>query len=163
MKRLYIAAGIVVLLGALETAALVLDRVDRLGVLHAAAPMAPRFEVDPLWPKPLPNHWLLGQTIGVSVDARHHEPPNCAMLRAGTADSGVRRVGCSHWKLGRAGAGLRLAEFEPWRDGGPQRERLDRRKWARAATRRCPGTARGGPRTTGVGREPDGGRPRLFQ
>ena len=21
---------------------------------------APRFEVDPLWPKPLPNHWLLG-------------------------------------------------------------------------------------------------------
>jgi DNA-binding beta-propeller fold protein YncE len=27
------------------------------------------FEVDPLWPKPLPNHWLLGMTIGVSVDA----------------------------------------------------------------------------------------------
>ena len=26
---------------------------------------APRFEVDPLWPKPLPNHWLLGSTIGV--------------------------------------------------------------------------------------------------
>src|SRR4029450_8845647 len=21
--------------------------------------MAPRFEVDPMWPKPLPNHWLL--------------------------------------------------------------------------------------------------------
>ncbi|MGZ5662048.1 MAG: hypothetical protein ACXWG6_11840 [Usitatibacter sp.] len=29
---------------------------------------APRFEVDPLWPKPLPNHWLLGMTIGVWVD-----------------------------------------------------------------------------------------------
>ncbi len=28
------------------------------------------FEVDPLWPKPLPNHWLMGQTIGVSVDAK---------------------------------------------------------------------------------------------
>ena len=26
---------------------------------------APMFEVDPLWPKPLPNHWLLGWTIGV--------------------------------------------------------------------------------------------------
>ena len=33
---------------------------------------APRFEVDPLWPKPLPNHWLLGSTIGVSVDAQDH-------------------------------------------------------------------------------------------
>ena len=30
--------------------------------------MAPRFEVDPLWPKPLPNHWLLGTVIGVDVD-----------------------------------------------------------------------------------------------
>jgi DNA-binding beta-propeller fold protein YncE len=29
---------------------------------------APKFEVDPLWPKPLPNHWLLGMTIGVWVD-----------------------------------------------------------------------------------------------
>ena len=32
------------------------------------AVQAPRFEVDPLWPKPLPNHWLLGSTVGVSVD-----------------------------------------------------------------------------------------------
>jgi len=28
----------------------------------------PILEVDPLWPKPLPNHWLLGATIGVWVD-----------------------------------------------------------------------------------------------
>ena len=34
--------------------------------------MAPMFEVDPLWPKPLPNHWLLGSTIGVGVDSRDH-------------------------------------------------------------------------------------------
>jgi DNA-binding beta-propeller fold protein YncE len=33
---------------------------------------APLFEVDPLWPKPLPNHWVLGSTIGVSVDAADH-------------------------------------------------------------------------------------------
>jgi len=25
-----------------------------------------------MWPKPLPNHWLLGQTIGVSVDSYDH-------------------------------------------------------------------------------------------
>jgi DNA-binding beta-propeller fold protein YncE len=33
---------------------------------------APRFEVEPMWPKPLPNHWILGMTIGVSVDAQDH-------------------------------------------------------------------------------------------
>ncbi|MBO0861520.1 MAG: hypothetical protein J2P21_24130 [Chloracidobacterium sp.] len=37
-----------------------------------AAVMAPRFEVDPLWPKPLPNHWYIGMTIGVGVDAQDH-------------------------------------------------------------------------------------------
>jgi DNA-binding beta-propeller fold protein YncE len=30
----------------------------------------PIFEVDPLWPKPLPNEGLLGMTIGVSIDAQ---------------------------------------------------------------------------------------------
>ena len=33
---------------------------------------APMFEVDPLWPKPLPNHWVMGSTIGVSVDSQDH-------------------------------------------------------------------------------------------
>ena len=33
---------------------------------------APMFEVDPMWPKPLPNHWIMGNTIGVSVDAQDH-------------------------------------------------------------------------------------------
>ncbi len=33
---------------------------------------APRFEVDPLWPKPLPNGWLMGMAIGVGVDDRDH-------------------------------------------------------------------------------------------
>ena len=33
---------------------------------------APYFEVDPFWPRPLPNHWVLGSSIGVSVDERDH-------------------------------------------------------------------------------------------
>ena len=37
-------------------------------VAQQSGAQAPRFEVDPLWPKPLPNHWVLGQTIGVWVD-----------------------------------------------------------------------------------------------
>jgi hypothetical protein len=39
---------------------------------HARTLTAPRFEVDPLWPKPLPNHWVLGNVIGVGVDDRDH-------------------------------------------------------------------------------------------
>jgi hypothetical protein len=31
--------------------------------------MVPKFEVDPFWPKPLPNHWILGMTAGVAIDA----------------------------------------------------------------------------------------------
>jgi DNA-binding beta-propeller fold protein YncE len=38
----------------------------------AAGTDAPDFEVDPFWPKPLPNHWVLGSTIGVSVDDQDH-------------------------------------------------------------------------------------------
>jgi DNA-binding beta-propeller fold protein YncE len=33
---------------------------------------APMFEVDPFWPKPLPNHWLIGNAVGVGVDSRDH-------------------------------------------------------------------------------------------
>jgi DNA-binding beta-propeller fold protein YncE len=33
---------------------------------------APKFEVDPMWPKPLPNNWVMGEAIGVSVDAQDH-------------------------------------------------------------------------------------------
>ena len=39
---------------------------------QARSVQAPLFEVDPLWPKPLPNHWLLGMTIGVWVDELDH-------------------------------------------------------------------------------------------
>ena len=34
--------------------------------------MAPKFTVDPFWPRPLPNRWLLGQVSGVAVDAQDH-------------------------------------------------------------------------------------------
>ncbi|MFZ9898749.1 MAG: hypothetical protein ACO3F5_04840 [Gemmatimonadaceae bacterium] len=40
--------------------------------LAQPAVQAPVFEVDPFWPKPLPNGWVLGSTIGVGVDARDH-------------------------------------------------------------------------------------------
>ena len=32
----------------------------------------PQFMVDPFWPKPLPNNWLLGQVAGIRVDRFDH-------------------------------------------------------------------------------------------
>jgi DNA-binding beta-propeller fold protein YncE len=32
----------------------------------------PQFQVDPLWPKHLPNNWLLGQVSGITVDRFDH-------------------------------------------------------------------------------------------
>jgi glyoxylase-like metal-dependent hydrolase (beta-lactamase superfamily II) len=32
----------------------------------------PVYTVDPYWPKPLPNHWVIGAVAGVAVDARDH-------------------------------------------------------------------------------------------
>ena len=28
----------------------------------------PRYAVDPYWPKPLPNNWILGQVAGIATD-----------------------------------------------------------------------------------------------
>lgn len=33
---------------------------------------APVFEVDPYWPKPLPNNWVIGSAIGIGIDSRDH-------------------------------------------------------------------------------------------
>lgn len=32
--------------------------------------VAPEFRVDPFWPKPLPNDWILGQVAGIDVDSQ---------------------------------------------------------------------------------------------
>jgi len=68
-RKLYVGAVVLVLLAALGITASLLDK---KAAVEAAAVQAPRFEVDPMWPKPLPNHWILGETIGVSVDGQDH-------------------------------------------------------------------------------------------
>jgi hypothetical protein len=85
-RRLVTAALLLGALGLLESTSLVLER---HAAVEAAAPVAPRFEVDPLWPKPLPNHWLLGQTIGVSVDAQDHV---WIIHRAGSLEPGEQHA-----------------------------------------------------------------------
>ena len=70
-RQVCVAAGVVAALAGLGLAASALDR-RAAAEAAAAGVQAPRFEVDPLWPKPLPNKWILGQTIGVAVDAQDH-------------------------------------------------------------------------------------------
>lgn len=52
----------------------VLAAFSTLSTLSAGAQPAqvPTFRVDPAWPKPLPNHWIVGAVAGVAVDARDH-------------------------------------------------------------------------------------------
>ncbi len=71
MKRnVLIGTGLFTLLAALGVGQIVLQQAATAQTNGKV--MAPRFEVDPMWPKPLPNHWLLGNTIGVGVDSRDH-------------------------------------------------------------------------------------------
>jgi len=70
--RLVAAGGLVLAIVAFASAA---DSVEETALETATlqgAVEAPVFEVDPLWPRPLPNHWLMGSVIGVGVDSRDH-------------------------------------------------------------------------------------------
>src|SRR5438445_708379 len=37
-------------------------------VLAEDKPPVPQFQVEPFWPKPLPNNWILGQVSGIATD-----------------------------------------------------------------------------------------------
>jgi DNA-binding beta-propeller fold protein YncE len=69
-RTLVVGAMVVALLITLGIAQALLERT--VAAQSKGAVQAPRFEVDPLWPKPLPNHWILGSTIGVWVDTDDH-------------------------------------------------------------------------------------------
>jgi DNA-binding beta-propeller fold protein YncE len=40
--------------------------------MQTAPVPVPTYQVDPAWPKQLPNHWLVGAVVGVAVDAKDH-------------------------------------------------------------------------------------------
>jgi hypothetical protein len=67
-RNALVAAGLLSILATLVVADGFFERAVQAQSKSAA--QAPKFEVDPFWPKPLPNHWLLGSTIGVWADAQ---------------------------------------------------------------------------------------------
>lgn len=50
--------------------AILLLRTAGSATVGAQQAQAPMFEVDPLWPQPMPNHWLLGSAVGTAIDSR---------------------------------------------------------------------------------------------
>src|SRR3979411_1554931 len=69
-RKLVVGAAFPIALAVLGVAQIALEK--QAAAQAKTAVQAPRFEVDPMWPKPLPNHWLLGSTIGVSLDGEYH-------------------------------------------------------------------------------------------
>jgi len=62
-RKLFLSVGLVATIGILWACQSQLqDEVEAQSV------QAPAFEVDPFWPNPFPNNWLLGNAIGVWVD-----------------------------------------------------------------------------------------------
>ena len=116
--------------------------------------MAPRFEVDPTFPKPLPNGWYQGQTIGLWVDAQDHvwivhrpdvldavegaqpTPPTGECCKRRRRSSSSIRPGnlLRHWG-GKDGPGYQWPDVEPRPQHRQQGQRLDwRQRRARTAT-----------------------------
>ena len=73
-RNLRIGGAFVLALAALGACQSVFDR--QADSAAGTGVIAPVFEVDPLWPKPLPHHWLLGMDCFVNVPelgrVRHH-------------------------------------------------------------------------------------------
>ena len=129
---------------------------QRAVVEAQAGVQAPKFEVDPMWPKPMPNNWVLGQTIGLTVDDRDHiwlihrgnDPGTAGLDRTELAvvQPGTPRVGeccdaappvlefdaagnlVGSWGGQGGRRALRVARVEPRHRGRPQGLRVDRRQ-----------------------------------
>jgi len=69
-KTAFEGISLVALVAALGLGTTACDRSANADAIRAGE--APMFEVDPFWPKPLPNHWVLGSAVGVGVDSRDH-------------------------------------------------------------------------------------------
>src|SRR5262245_21832658 len=71
-RHLIIGSTLLALLVALGTGQGLLEKRAEAQAKSGDKVQVPRFEVDPTFPKPLPNGWYQGMSIGVAVDANDH-------------------------------------------------------------------------------------------
>lgn len=94
-RKLYVGAAFVAILLALGAGQAMLENTA------AQAKQAPRFEVDPFWPKPMPNNWVMGMTIGIGISSDDHvwvihrgnDPGNLDRTELAVVKEGAPRVG----------------------------------------------------------------------
>ncbi len=94
-RKLYVGAAFVAILLALGAGQALLDNAS------AQTKQAPRFEVDPFWPKPMPNNWVMGMTIGIGISSDDHvwvihrgnDPGNLDRTELAVVKEGAPRVG----------------------------------------------------------------------
>ena len=70
-RNFYVGVTIAVLVAVLAVAQYALQTVARAQE-NGNGNRAGVYEVDRMWPKALPNNWVLGATVGLAVDARDH-------------------------------------------------------------------------------------------
>src|SRR5436853_94779 len=56
----------------MKTVVVLLAAIVALATPAYADNAVPQFEVEPFWPKPLPNNWILGQVSGIATDRYDH-------------------------------------------------------------------------------------------
>jgi len=69
-RKFYVGATIAAVIVVLAIAQYTLQTVAR--AQESGGAKAGIYEVDRMWPKPLPNNWVLGSTVGLAIDARDH-------------------------------------------------------------------------------------------
>ena len=69
-RKFYVGATIAAVIVVLAIAQYTLQTVAR--AQEGGGAKAGIYEVDRMWPKPLPNNWVLGSTVGLAIDARDH-------------------------------------------------------------------------------------------
>src|SRR5688572_5316527 len=70
-RNFYVGVTIAAVIAVLAITQYTLQTVARAQE-NGSANRAGIYEVDRMWPKPLPNNWVLGSTVGLAVDARDH-------------------------------------------------------------------------------------------
>jgi DNA-binding beta-propeller fold protein YncE len=70
-RNFYVGVTIAVVIAVLAVAQYSLQTVARAQE-NGSTNRAGIYEVDRMWPKPLPNNWVLGSTVGLAIDARDH-------------------------------------------------------------------------------------------
>ena len=145
-RNLFVGVGFVALLAVLAVGQAVLEKTA--AAQSKAGVQAPRFEVDPLWPKPLPeslgprtNHRRLGRYrrsrldrpsqlrhAGRQREGHRDEDRECAAARARRrSSSSIRRATCCGTGADRARR-VRVARRQPRHLHRLQGQRLDRRQ-----------------------------------